>query len=121
MIKIFNVHDAEHHLYEIRYLNKYIEEEFLFKVGLFIQAGRFNAMMLKKSTKMQEPLAPASKVALKRITKVRLAQCKIGVAVEGLTSSQASDDPPSDLGDDNDIESKHRKVFSNNDKVVKIV
>ncbi|KAL0921314.1 hypothetical protein M5K25_008375 [Dendrobium thyrsiflorum] len=42
------------------------------------------------------------------------------VAVEGLTPNQASDDPPSDSDDYDDIESELRKVFSNDDEVVKI-
>ncbi|KAH0457539.1 hypothetical protein IEQ34_012854 [Dendrobium chrysotoxum] len=40
--------------------------------------------------------------------------------VQRLTPSQASYDSPSDPGDD-DIESKLREVFSNNDKIIEIV
>ncbi|KAH0452985.1 hypothetical protein IEQ34_017309 [Dendrobium chrysotoxum] len=64
IMKMLNVSDVEHLLYEIRCLKKYIEEEFLFKIGLPVQAGRSNAMMLKKLTKVQEPHAPVSKVLL---------------------------------------------------------
>ncbi|KAH0452748.1 hypothetical protein IEQ34_020047 [Dendrobium chrysotoxum] len=34
MMRLLKVPDVEHLLYEVRYLNKYIEEEFLFKVDL---------------------------------------------------------------------------------------
>ncbi|KAL0915634.1 hypothetical protein M5K25_016067 [Dendrobium thyrsiflorum] len=40
---------------KVRYLGRYIEEEFLFKVGLSIHAGRSEAKMLKKSAKAPEP------------------------------------------------------------------
>ncbi|KAH0471142.1 hypothetical protein IEQ34_000865 [Dendrobium chrysotoxum] len=66
IMRILNIPDIEHLLYEVCYLNKYIEEEFLFKVGLSFYAGRFDARMLKISSKVPEPLAPASKVGPKR-------------------------------------------------------
>ncbi|KAH0448818.1 hypothetical protein IEQ34_022618 [Dendrobium chrysotoxum] len=39
--------DALH--YEVRYLSRYVDEEYLFTVGLSTQAGRSHAQMLKKS------------------------------------------------------------------------
>ncbi|KAL0919983.1 hypothetical protein M5K25_009079 [Dendrobium thyrsiflorum] len=72
IMRILKVPDIEHLLYEVRYLGRYIEEEFLFKVGLSIHAGRSDAKMLKKSAKAPEPPvpapapAPAPKVAPKR-------------------------------------------------------
>ncbi|KAH0461020.1 hypothetical protein IEQ34_008595 [Dendrobium chrysotoxum] len=44
--------DALH--YEVRYLSRYIDEEYLFKVGLSTQAGRSHAQMLKKSARVLE-------------------------------------------------------------------
>ncbi|KAL0914182.1 hypothetical protein M5K25_017692 [Dendrobium thyrsiflorum] len=44
--------DALH--YEVRYLSRFIDEEYLFKVGLSTQAGRSYAQMLKKSAKVPE-------------------------------------------------------------------
>ncbi|XP_028548161.1 uncharacterized protein LOC114578831, partial [Dendrobium catenatum] len=66
ILKILNIPDVKHLLFEVRHLTKYIEEEFLFKVGLSIQAGRSEAKMLKKSTKVHEPPAPSLKVPSKR-------------------------------------------------------
>ncbi|KAL0912757.1 hypothetical protein M5K25_016155 [Dendrobium thyrsiflorum] len=70
IMRILKVPDIEHLLYEVRYLGRYIEEEFLFKVGLSIHAGRSEAKMLKKSTKAPELPAsapvPVPKVAPKR-------------------------------------------------------
>ncbi|KAL0916184.1 hypothetical protein M5K25_013675 [Dendrobium thyrsiflorum] len=65
IMRILKVPDIEHLLYEVRYLGRYIEEEFLFKVGLSIHAGRSEAKMLKKSAKAPEPPAPAPAPALK--------------------------------------------------------
>ncbi|KAL0908270.1 hypothetical protein M5K25_022758 [Dendrobium thyrsiflorum] len=64
--RILKVPDVEHLRYEIHYLSKFTEEEFLLKVGLSFQAGRSDAKMFKKSSKVPEPPAPASKVAFKR-------------------------------------------------------
>ncbi|KAH0461244.1 hypothetical protein IEQ34_008819 [Dendrobium chrysotoxum] len=44
--------DALH--YEVRYLSRYVDEEYLFKVGLSTQAGRSHAQMLKKSARVPE-------------------------------------------------------------------
>ncbi|KAH0459069.1 hypothetical protein IEQ34_011883 [Dendrobium chrysotoxum] len=66
ILRILNILDIEYILYEVYYLNKFIEEEFLLKVGLSFQAGRPDARMLKKSSKVLEPHALASKIAPKR-------------------------------------------------------
>ncbi|KAH0459192.1 hypothetical protein IEQ34_012006 [Dendrobium chrysotoxum] len=44
--------DALH--YEVRYLSRYVDDEYLFKVGLSTQAGRSHAQMLKKSARVPE-------------------------------------------------------------------
>ncbi|KAH0458003.1 hypothetical protein IEQ34_013318 [Dendrobium chrysotoxum] len=66
IMRLLKVPDVKHLLYEVRYLNKYIKEEFLFKVGLFFHPGRSDVWMLKPTFKIPEPPAPAPKVALKR-------------------------------------------------------
>ncbi|KAH0465343.1 hypothetical protein IEQ34_005448 [Dendrobium chrysotoxum] len=48
ILRILNIPDVKYLLFEVCYMTKYIEEEFLFKVGLSIQAGRSEAKMLKK-------------------------------------------------------------------------
>ncbi|KAH0433524.1 hypothetical protein IEQ34_027007 [Dendrobium chrysotoxum] len=58
MMRLLKVPDVEHLLYEVRYLNKYIEEEFLFKVGLSFHSGRSDAWMLKPTSKVPEPPVP---------------------------------------------------------------
>ncbi|KAH0468711.1 hypothetical protein IEQ34_001943 [Dendrobium chrysotoxum] len=66
ILRILNIPDVKHLLFEVRYLTKYIEEEIPFKVRLSIQAGRSEAKMLKKSSKVHEPPAPSSKVPSKQ-------------------------------------------------------
>ncbi|KAH0459373.1 hypothetical protein IEQ34_012187 [Dendrobium chrysotoxum] len=51
ILKLLNL-DALH--YEVRYLSRYVDEEYLFKVGLSTQAGRSHAQMLKKSARVPE-------------------------------------------------------------------
>ncbi|KAH0458706.1 hypothetical protein IEQ34_011520 [Dendrobium chrysotoxum] len=49
LLKILKFSDIDTLHYEVRYLSRYIDEEYLFKVGLSTQAGRSHAQMLKKS------------------------------------------------------------------------
>ncbi|KAH0453230.1 hypothetical protein IEQ34_017554 [Dendrobium chrysotoxum] len=66
IMRLLKVPDIEHLLYEVRYLNKYIEEEFLFKVGLSFHPGRSDARMLKptsKKKKLEGVAANTGKVA----------------------------------------------------------
>ncbi|KAH0450558.1 hypothetical protein IEQ34_021250 [Dendrobium chrysotoxum] len=65
-MRLLKVPDIEHLLYKVCYLNKYIEEEFLFKVGLSLHPRRSDARMLKPTSKVPEPPAPVPKVAPKR-------------------------------------------------------
>ncbi|KAH0466147.1 hypothetical protein IEQ34_006250 [Dendrobium chrysotoxum] len=46
IMRILKIPDIEHLLYEICYLNKYIEEEFLFRIWLSLHAGRSDARMI---------------------------------------------------------------------------
>ncbi|KAH0459464.1 hypothetical protein IEQ34_012278 [Dendrobium chrysotoxum] len=68
-MRILKVPDIEHLLFEVRHMSRYIEEEFLFKVGLSFHAGRSDARTLKPTSKVPEPPAPTSKVAPKRPTR----------------------------------------------------
>ncbi|KAL0916191.1 hypothetical protein M5K25_013683 [Dendrobium thyrsiflorum] len=58
LLKMLNLPDFDNLHYEVRYLSRYVDEEYLFKVGLFIQAGRSHAHMLKKSAKVPEHISP---------------------------------------------------------------
>ncbi|KAH0468086.1 hypothetical protein IEQ34_003119 [Dendrobium chrysotoxum] len=54
LLRILNLPDLDALHYEVRYLSRYIDEEYLFKVGLSTQAGRSHAQMLKKSVRVLE-------------------------------------------------------------------
>ncbi|KAH0465031.1 hypothetical protein IEQ34_005134 [Dendrobium chrysotoxum] len=54
LLRILKLPDLDALYYEVRYLSRYIDEEYLFKVGLSTQAGRSHAQMLKKSTRVPE-------------------------------------------------------------------
>ncbi|KAH0450326.1 hypothetical protein IEQ34_021018 [Dendrobium chrysotoxum] len=121
--------------YEVRYLSRYIDEEYLFKVGLSTQAGRSHAQMLKKSKSaafkiivedhIQEARNHIYDVEVKALETdcmeegfirgfmkgVRAVQRKTGAEIDGLTPSQASCDPSSDSGGE-EIESELQKAFS---------
>ncbi|KAH0450113.1 hypothetical protein IEQ34_020805 [Dendrobium chrysotoxum] len=49
LLKILKLLDIDTLHYEVCYLSRYIDEDYLFKVGLSTQAGRSHAHMLKKS------------------------------------------------------------------------
>ncbi|KAL0905486.1 hypothetical protein M5K25_023910 [Dendrobium thyrsiflorum] len=53
-MKILKLPDLDALQYEVRYLSRYIDEEYLFKMKLSTQAGRSYAQMLKKSVKVPE-------------------------------------------------------------------
>ncbi|KAH0461374.1 hypothetical protein IEQ34_008949 [Dendrobium chrysotoxum] len=67
LLKVLNLPDVYTLHYEVRYLSRYIDEEFLFKVGLSTQAGRSHAHMLKKLTKVPEVIIQPSKASPKRL------------------------------------------------------
>ncbi|KAH0452302.1 hypothetical protein IEQ34_019601 [Dendrobium chrysotoxum] len=52
LLRILKLPDLDALHYEVRYLSRYIDEEYLFKVGLSTQAGRSHAQMLKKSVRV---------------------------------------------------------------------
>ncbi|PKU59110.1 hypothetical protein MA16_Dca014852 [Dendrobium catenatum] len=54
LLKILKLCDLEALHYEVHYLSRYIDEKYLFKVGLSTQAGRSHAQMLKRSVKVPE-------------------------------------------------------------------
>ncbi|KAH0448057.1 hypothetical protein IEQ34_021857 [Dendrobium chrysotoxum] len=54
LLRILKLPDLDALHYEVRYLNRYVDEEYLFKVGLSTQARRSHAQMLKKSTRVPE-------------------------------------------------------------------
>ncbi|KAH0450235.1 hypothetical protein IEQ34_020927 [Dendrobium chrysotoxum] len=54
LLRILKLPDLDALHYEVRYLSRYIDEEYLFKVGLSTQAGRSHAQLLKKSARASE-------------------------------------------------------------------
>ncbi|KAH0449395.1 hypothetical protein IEQ34_020087 [Dendrobium chrysotoxum] len=54
LLTILKLPDLDALLYEVHYLSRYVDEEYLFKVGLSTQAGRSHAQMLKKSARVPE-------------------------------------------------------------------
>ncbi|KAH0448309.1 hypothetical protein IEQ34_022109 [Dendrobium chrysotoxum] len=145
ILRILNILDVKHLLFEVCYLTKYIEEEFLFKVGLSIQAGRSEAKIViedfKKSIDfktiiqdhLQEDHEHIYNIKVKALEQqymdesftqgflkgVRLVQRKAGVKIDWLTTSQASEDPSSNL-DGAEIESELRQTFSSDDEFIDV-
>ncbi|KAH0452842.1 hypothetical protein IEQ34_017166 [Dendrobium chrysotoxum] len=54
LLKILKLPDLDALHYEVCYLSRYIDEEYLFKMGLSTQAGRSHAQILKRSVKVSE-------------------------------------------------------------------
>ncbi|KAH0457698.1 hypothetical protein IEQ34_013013 [Dendrobium chrysotoxum] len=107
MMRLLKVPDVEHLLYEVRYLNKYIEEEFLFKDH--VQEARDHIYEVEVKA-LEQPCLDDGFIR-GFLKGVHLMQRKTGVEVEGLTPSQASDDfPPGSDGDE--IESELQKAFA---------
>ncbi|KAH0470419.1 hypothetical protein IEQ34_000142 [Dendrobium chrysotoxum] len=128
IMRLLKVPDVKYLLYEVHYLNKYIEEEFLFKKAALTSFESTRVIEdFKKSIAfkiiiqdhVQEAHNHIYEVEVKALEQqclddgfirgflkgVRLMQRKTRVEVEGLTPSQASDDfPPG--SDDDEIESE---------------
>ncbi|KAH0455626.1 hypothetical protein IEQ34_015658 [Dendrobium chrysotoxum] len=56
LLKILKLPDFNALHYEVRYLSRYVDEEYLFKVGLSTQAERLQAQILKRSVKASEAI-----------------------------------------------------------------
>ncbi|KAH0461434.1 hypothetical protein IEQ34_009009 [Dendrobium chrysotoxum] len=54
LLRILKLPDLDALHYEVRYLSRYVDEEYLFNVGLSTQAGRSHAQILKKSARVPE-------------------------------------------------------------------
>ncbi|KAH0450985.1 hypothetical protein IEQ34_021677 [Dendrobium chrysotoxum] len=54
LLRILKLPDLDALHYKVCYLSRYVDEEYLFKVGLSAQAGRSHAQMLKKSARVPE-------------------------------------------------------------------
>ncbi|KAH0448774.1 hypothetical protein IEQ34_022574 [Dendrobium chrysotoxum] len=64
---MLNLPDINTLHYKIHYLNKYVDEEYLFKVGLSTKVERSHAHMLKKSAKVLKVIVHTSKIPLKQL------------------------------------------------------
>ncbi|KAH0460681.1 hypothetical protein IEQ34_011344 [Dendrobium chrysotoxum] len=60
LLRILKLPDLDAIHYEVRYLSRYINEEYLFKVELYTQAGRSHAQMLKKYARVPEVIPQKS-------------------------------------------------------------
>ncbi|KAI0486580.1 hypothetical protein KFK09_029328 [Dendrobium nobile] len=88
--RILKVPDVEHLLYEVHFLNRYIEEEFLFRVGLLVHAERSDARMLKPTSKIPEVSATVPKAATKRHARGEDPQALKKKKLEGVATSKAA-------------------------------
>ncbi|KAH0461021.1 hypothetical protein IEQ34_008596 [Dendrobium chrysotoxum] len=95
IMRILKIPNFEYLLYGVRYLNKYIEEEFMFRVGLSFHAGRSDALILKPSSKIPEPPAPTTKVAPKRQAGGEDPQVLLKKKLEGVATSTSKVPPDS--------------------------
>ncbi|KAH0453413.1 hypothetical protein IEQ34_017737 [Dendrobium chrysotoxum] len=153
ILRMLNIPDVKTLYYEVCYLGKYVKDKYLFKVGLSTQAGRSQAIILKKSFKILECMDLEIEILKEKIATLKdiedIEEFKKSIAfrsiiqehvqeardhiyvvessaaktrdeIKMLTSSQASDAYPLNLGDD-DIESEFRKVFVSENDDVEIV
>ncbi|KAH0451946.1 hypothetical protein IEQ34_019245 [Dendrobium chrysotoxum] len=66
LLMMLNLPDVDILHYEVHYLTIYVNEEYLFKMGLYTQAGRSHTYMLKNSAKVMEVVIHTLKVSPKR-------------------------------------------------------
>ncbi|KAH0466426.1 hypothetical protein IEQ34_003664 [Dendrobium chrysotoxum] len=103
--------------YEVRYLSRYIDEEYLFK-----KSAAFKIIVEDHIQEARNHIYDVEVKALEAdcmeegfirgfMKGVRAVQRKTGTEIDGLTPSQASGDPSSDSGGE-EIESELQKAFS---------
>ncbi|KAH0467973.1 hypothetical protein IEQ34_003006 [Dendrobium chrysotoxum] len=141
LLRMLNLPDVNTLHYEVHFLSKYVDEEYLFKVGLSTQAGRSHALLSEKESKSKAELSPFRVIKeFKKSVSFKIVQNQVQEArdhiydievktlelecieaeIEGLTPSQASSDSSSDL-DGDEIESELQKVFAPKDDDVGIL
>ncbi|KAH0455450.1 hypothetical protein IEQ34_015482 [Dendrobium chrysotoxum] len=112
LLKILRLPDIDTLHYEVRYLSRYIDEEYLFKVIIvedYIQEARNHIYDVEvkalEADYMEEGFIRGF------VKGVRAVQRQTRAEIERLTPSQASSDPSSDFGGE-EIESELQKAFS---------
>ncbi|KAH0469201.1 hypothetical protein IEQ34_002433 [Dendrobium chrysotoxum] len=117
LMKILKFSDIDTLHYEVRYLSRYIDEEYLFK-----KSAAFKIIVEDHIQEARNHIYDVEVKALEAdcmeegfirgfMKGVRAVQRKTGAEIDGLTPSQASGDPSSDSGGE-EIESELQKAFS---------
>ncbi|KAH0434979.1 hypothetical protein IEQ34_026714 [Dendrobium chrysotoxum] len=103
LLRILKLPDLDALHYEVRYLSRYVDEEYLFKVGLSTQTGRLHAQMLKKSARVPEVVPqknhskrPGSEEGLQASRK-KMADEVLTVVSKGLRASPSKSYIPEDV------------------------
>ncbi|KAH0464323.1 hypothetical protein IEQ34_007109 [Dendrobium chrysotoxum] len=103
LLRILKLPDLDALHYEVRYLSRYVDEEYLFKVGLSTQAGRSHAQMLKKSARVPEVVPqknhskrPGSEEGLQALRKKRAGEV-LTVVSKGPRTSPSKSHIPEDV------------------------
>ncbi|KAH0453355.1 hypothetical protein IEQ34_017679 [Dendrobium chrysotoxum] len=103
LLRILKLPDLDALHYEVRYLSRYVDEEYLFKVGLSTQAGRSHAQMLKKSARVPEVVPqknhskrPGSEEGLQALRKKRAGEV-LTVVSKGPRASPSKSYIPEDV------------------------
>ncbi|KAH0467059.1 hypothetical protein IEQ34_004297 [Dendrobium chrysotoxum] len=103
LLRILKLPDLDALHYELRYLSRYVDEEYLFKVGLSTQAGRSHAQMLKKSARVPEVVPqknhskrPGSEEGLQALRKKRAGKI-LTVVSKGPRASPSKSYIPEDV------------------------
>ncbi|KAH0467452.1 hypothetical protein IEQ34_004690 [Dendrobium chrysotoxum] len=117
LLKILKFSDIDTLHYEVRYLSRYIDEEYIFK-----KSAAFKIIVEDHIQEAHNHIYDVEVKALEAdcmeegfirgfMKGVRAVQRKTGAEIDGLTPSQASGDPSSDSGGE-EIESELQKAFS---------
>ncbi|KAH0468206.1 hypothetical protein IEQ34_003239 [Dendrobium chrysotoxum] len=103
LLRILKLPDLDALHYEVRYLSRYVDEEYLFKVGLSTQAGRSHAQILKKSARVPEVVPqknhskrPGSEEGLQALRKKRAGEV-LTVVSKGPRASPSKSYIPEDV------------------------
>ncbi|KAH0466318.1 hypothetical protein IEQ34_006421 [Dendrobium chrysotoxum] len=111
LLRILKLPDLDALYYEVCYLSRYIDEEYLFKIIIEDHIQEARSHIYDVDVKALEAECADDGFIMGFMKGVRTVHRKTGAEIEGLTPSQASGDASSDSGDE-ELESELQRAFA---------
>ncbi|KAH0456776.1 hypothetical protein IEQ34_014683 [Dendrobium chrysotoxum] len=111
LLRILKLSDLDAIHYEVRYLSRYVDEEYLFKIIIEDHIQEARSHIYDVEVKALEAECAEDGFIIGFMKGVRTVHRKTGAEIEGLTPNQASSDASSDSGGE-ELESELQRAFA---------